>query len=244
MISYRTIRPAALILFAALIVLPGCNGGITDDTAGETITFSYNFSAGSEGWVEGYADYEVGWRMEAYYELIFQYGPLPSYLRGGRPSLYLSGNNHSGDLFMYLKRNIGGLRADTDYEVSFTVEIASDSPEGAADGPGSMVYLKAGVTLAEPAQIISGEYYRMNIDTGDLSTGGADTAVLGTIGVTGATSAAPFVLKTLESSVPFTVTTGSSGSVWLIVGTDSGYEGIAGVYYSSIKAEFTEKAGM
>ena len=42
-------------------------------------------------------------------------------------------------------------------------------------------------------------------------------------------------IKTLDNAgLPLVVVTDSEGGVWLIVGTDSGFEGLSGLYYARI----------
>ena len=74
----------------------------------------------------------------------------------------------------------------------------------------------------------------MNIDKGNQARGGKSMAVLGNV-------AHPEVqhkeyrIKTLDNEdMPLMVDTDSAGRVWLIVGTDSGFEGLSALYYSRI----------
>ena len=49
-----------------------------------------------------------------------------------------------------------------------------------------------------------------------------------------------YKLKTLDNQGrPFEVTTNSQGQVWLIVGTDSGFEGLSGFYYAEVNYTLT-----
>ena len=226
-----------------------CNSTVNDDTPGPgTKKYEFTFSTGTEGWTEGFADYPVG--EENFYELAFSYAPLPQYLGGNKYGLYISGNNHSDDLFMYIKRRLDNLKPNTAYNVIFQVEIASNAAEdayGIGGSPGSGVYLHAGATITEPESIIirdpdlKDNYYRMNIDKGNQSIGGKDTTVIGNIGISGQNPDTPYKLKILENSTPFTVTTDTSGILWILIGTDSGFEGITSMYYSSIKITLSEK---
>ena len=77
----------------------------------------------------------------------------------------------------------------------------------------------------------------MNLDAGNQSSGGRDAIVLGHIGVP---TGGAYLAKDLNSgATAFTVTTDATGSAWLLVGTDSGYEGRTILYYSRIEAVFT-----
>ena len=79
-----------------------------------------------------FADYPVG--EESFYELSWGWDNLPAEVTvdGKEASktlskgLFLSGNNHSDDLFMFVKRKITGLDPNTAYSVQFSVLIESN----------------------------------------------------------------------------------------------------------------------
>src|ERR1700722_503038 len=77
-------------------------------------TLELNFSNGSNGFVGDFADYPVG--TEDFYELSWGWENLLSQTEL-KKGLYLSGNNHSDDLWMYVKRRIDGLQPNTAYEL-------------------------------------------------------------------------------------------------------------------------------
>ena len=240
-IQHRFIPAVSTIL---LTLLAMCNGTVDDGAPGKkSVTYEFTFSTNAEEWTHGFADYPPGKRMESYYELTFMYAQVPAFPAERKFGLYISGNNHNNDLFMFIERKFYNLKPDTAYDVTFSVTIASNASESAVGvngSPGSSVYLKAGATVVEPAAVDEGDLYRMNIDKGNQAAGGADAIVLGTIGVPGDASDTSYRLKTLQNSAPFTVTTDSSGSLWAVIGTDSGYEGTTSLYYSVIKITFTE----
>ncbi|MBN1291855.1 MAG: PEP-CTERM sorting domain-containing protein [Candidatus Latescibacteria bacterium] len=234
------------ILIAILFLFHSCNSTVEDDS-GDGTTYSYDFYSGTEGWINGFADYPVG--EENFYELSFAHSKLPQYL-GNKYGLYISGNNHSDDLFMYIKRQFTNLKANTSYAVRFNVEIASDALEsiaGIGGSPGASVYLHAGATVEEPESIIIHEsdlqdnYYRMNIDKGNQSYGGADSIVLGNIGISDQNPDQPYKLKALGNNMAITVSTDNTGILWIFIGTDSGFEGVTSIYFSSIKITLTEQ---
>lgn len=205
-------------------------------------TFHFDFTQNQDGWTGDFADYPVG--EEGFYELEFQWGPLPSPLSAAENALKIAGNNHSDDLFMFIKRKINGLAPNTAYEVVFDIELASQAPTnaiGVGGAPGEAVILKAGVTLLEPVKINSGGFYLMNIDKSNQSQPGADMDTLGHIGVSDTTSVFTLISRN-NFSHPFSVTTDNTGEVWVIIGTDSGYEGLSVLYYNTIAVTFTNPA--
>ncbi|WP_159519421.1 hypothetical protein [Sunxiuqinia indica] len=219
-----------------LIALTSCSDD-EDDGIGQ-VELSYSFNAGAEGWVGGFADYPVG--EEEAYELTFDEAMLPAPLDETEGAIKLSGTNMSDDLFMYMKTGVSDLEPNTTYYVSFTVEFASNVPDdqvGVGGSPGESVYIKAGATTTEPLpEEDNMGYYRMNIDKGNQSQGGMDMLVLGDF--SNDTDQEVYTLKTVSNSEPFTVTSDADGNVWLIVGTDSGFEATTTIYYNELRVVF------
>jgi hypothetical protein len=73
----------------------------------------------------------------------------------------------------------------------------------------------------------------MNIDKGNQSTGGADMQVIGDFA--NGTSENIYVLKKLATSTPLMVEADAEGGIWIIVGTDSGFEATTTIYYDTIR---------
>ena len=219
------------ILITALVSCDKKNGG-------PTIDFSWDFNQDAEGWTGDFADYPVG-EAESY-ELTFEYAMLPSPLDQTEGSLKLSGTNMSDDLFMFTKRKIDGLEPNTNYIVKFTVEFASDIPDdrvGVGGSPGESVWIKAGATTEEPLPVEDDMgYYRMNIDKGGQSQGGSDMFVLGDF--SNDTDLQVYSLKTVTNDQSFRVTSNNLGEVWMIFGTDSGFEATTTIFYNEIAAVF------
>ncbi len=204
---------------------------------------TFDFSESSQGWVAGFADYPAG--SEALYELASAYKQLPPPLnvRGG---LVISGNNHSDDLFMYIKRQVRGFEPTTSYRVTFTVEFATDVPSGCGGvggSPGESVWVKAGASTNEPTSSVDQQgYRRMTIDKGNQSTSGKNAIAIGNVANSTLCeqNIRRYEVKQLRSSQPVIVTTDQTGAAWLLVGTDSGFEAVTTLYYTRIVAEFTK----
>ena len=108
---------------------------------------------------------------------------FPDGLEGS--GIYVQGHNRSDDLFMFLKKRVDGLRPDTAYEISVSIDLATNVSAGLigiGGSPGESVFVKAGASTAEPVPLEDGKgYLRMNIDKGNQSRGGEAMAVLGNI---------------------------------------------------------------
>lgn len=201
----------------------------------DAVEFGFSFDAGADGWVVGFADLPEDYD-QSIYELDGGHRALPDGLGGA--GIYVQGHNRSDDLFMYLKCRVEGLTPAVTYTVSATVELATNAPLesiGIGGSPGQSVYVKAGASTTEPDAAPDGTgHLRMNIDKGNQSRGGAQMAVLGVVGHPNIVGE-EFRRKTLESmDGPVEVEADEAGRAWLIVGTDSGFEGLTRLYYDRI----------
>jgi hypothetical protein len=236
-ITLKTKNMKTLFLTLILIIaLFSCRDGKVDSP--ERIVHEWDFAADAQGWAGNFADYPMG--SEEFYELEFGYENLPAPLDSAKGALKLSGSNRSDDLFMYAYRRITGLAPGTVYNITFHVEFASnvaDNMVGIGGSPGESVYIKAGATDIEPGREIDDmDYYRMDIDKGNQSQGGNDMIVIGDF--SNDTDQEVYTLKTVTNDEQaFSVMPNDAGELWIIVGTDSGFEGSTTIYYSFISVE-------
>ena len=191
----------------------------------------------SGGWLPGFADYSPA---TASTNRIAELRDLPEAVRGGgRRAYYLQGRNTSDDLFMFLKKPITNLQPMQAYDVSFYVELASNAPSncvGIGGPPGEGVTLKAGASAAEPVALLQDNDIRLNIDKGNQSNAGSDALLMGNIanGIPCGDATGEYVLLRRSAAMSRAVKADLSGSLWVYVGTDSGFEGTTGVYYAFI----------
>ncbi len=183
-----------------------------------------------------FADYPVG--ADAFYELSAGWSTLPSPLVG--KGYKLSGNNHSDDLFMFAKRKLTGFDANARYEVKYSLKFASNAGKGCAGvggAPGEGVTLKIGLSRAEPKPQQNGDSWLMNIDKGNQAVGGADAIVIGNLATVASNCESDpiWMYKTVENQTSrFVVSTDASGELWLMVGSDSGYEATSTFYITDL----------
>jgi len=227
------------VLTVVIFTVTGCGKG---DNTMDPREFTFNFTNDTEGWTGDFADYPNDPGVEDSYELEFSHSALPGPLNSSDGALRQSGNNHSDDLFMFVKKKLTGLEANTDYKIDIEVEIATNVASGSfgvGGSPGEGVYIKAGASTKEPMKVLdnSDNHFRMNIDKGNQSQGGADMKLIGDFA--NGTDLNVYKLKILKTSGPVNVMSDSNGEVWIIVGTDSGFEAITTIYYNriSVKAE-------
>lgn len=218
----------------------------SNETA-QSLTLTFDFRQGLWGWEAGFADYAVDQsdlRLEAGLR------KLPPELEVAGSGFYIQGNNRSDDLFMFLKRRLSvqdGIQADQSYQVNFKLTFASNAPSdcfGIGGAPGESVILKAGAAPVEPNPVLDADdHFRMNVDKGNQTQGGVSASVVGNIanGIPCSTvvdsSDAPYVsLQRTHRHDPLVIAN-SSGELWLLIGTDSGFEGLTALYYQEVAVE-------
>lgn len=230
----RTVMKKVLFYLVVIISISGC---ALDENSGFLISSdASDFSTGLLEWTGDFADYPAGPDDSAFYELQFIHTNRPSNLGSTQKAILLSGNNRNDDLFMFIKKKVTGLRPDTEYILVFEVELASNAEKnsvGIGGSPGEGVSLKAGASSIEPQKIINGNFYRMNIDKGNQGYGGKDMIVIGNIAVD--SQEYSLITRTnADQYTQFVARSNNKGELWLIVGTDSGFEGITTLYYSKV----------
>lgn len=207
----------------------------------EVKSFQFVFTESEvQRWQGDFADYPVG--EEENFELEYGYATVPEEAGEEKPAFMISGRNFSDDLFMFLYRKIDGLEPNTTYQLTFNIELASDAPEssvGIGGSPGSSVFLKAGALATEPELVQENvgdvPYWRTKFDKGNQGNSGEDMILLGHVGHDLEEFRYTFIERTNET--PFSVTTNEEGELWLIVGTDSGFEGKTTLYYTWLEVQ-------
>ena len=232
-------RPHLMTMTLLISALVGGSSGHATETA-DAPTFAFDFNHGPRGFVAGFADYPPG--DAAIYELTSDHRTLPPPLES-QSGLYLTGVNRSADLFMFLKGPVSGLPPGALYTVNVSVEFATNTPSGcvgAGGSPGESVWIKAGVTAVEPLPVLDGSYLRMNIDIGRQSGSGAQAVVLGNIANSrSCEQPLQWEIKSLQGSMPSPISIPADGRVWLLFGTDSGFESRTEIYFTRATVTFT-----
>jgi hypothetical protein len=245
--------PAVIAVALAAVVAGSCDGdgdstnGPTTTTApGGAVTLVYDFENGSDGWASDMSDFSEATRPD---DFLSETGSAPPGMDAGDGFFHLAATNTSDDVFMYLRRQVGpddGLEPSTQYEIDYTVEFASDAPTGCAGiggPPGESVWMKVGASSEEPVPVDRGGDVRLSVDKGNQSEGGPAAVIAGDIanGIPCEealdSEEAPYAMVERSGSVD--AATDAEGSLWLFVGTDSGFEGRTSIYYDRIEAVLT-----
>jgi len=93
--------------------------------------------------------------------------------------------------------------------------------------------MKAGAAPSEPVAVVKDNYYRMNLDKGNQSTGGLNALVLGNIANSSSDcTKAVYEIKIFDDpTLTLKTLTSKDGNLWFVVGTDSGFEATTSLYY-------------
>lgn len=214
------------------------------------VTVSFDFRNGALGWQAGFADYPPT-TDNGSYQLRAEVRTLPPELGVNGTGFFIQGNNHSDDLFMFLKRRLNsadGIVAGQTYQLTFTVVFASNEQSGCfgiGGSPGDSVSLKAGASPAEPIPLLDASplisWLRMNVGKGDPFQGDIAASTTGSIANGIQCGSAPHSYVSIQRTHQHTslVNANSKGELWLLVGTDSGWEGLTALYYQRIDATLT-----
>ena len=203
--------------------------------ASDATRLEFDFAQSDHGFVAGFADYLQN--PDTDYQLTSSWQASPSNL-GGASALFISGFNHSDDLFMYWKKKLTGLPPNTSVVLTMEIQLASQYAEGlvgSGGAPGEGVTVKAGAVPFEPQAVVDpGGEWRMNLDKGNQAEGGANMSVIGDVAKPDDGTENYAMLLRHQHGQPITVTTASDGSLWLIFGTDSGFESQTALYYTRL----------
>ena len=223
--------------FALMFGLAGCDD--SDPVSGRVITS--DFEMNTDDWTGGLSEYSTETDTSS---IEFRFGRtiLPTPLDTKTYGYMLQSHNRSDDMFMFLKKKITGLKANSEYSVTFEIDLATNySPGGFGTGgsPGGSVYLKAGASAVEPTTKLVSGFYTFNLDKGIQSEGGKDLINIGNA-TNGLETDTYAIVKRDNLTKPVTVKADANGAIWVCVGTDSGFEGLTKLYYDKIKVSLTE----
>ncbi|MCF0057290.1 hypothetical protein [Dyadobacter sp. CY356] len=227
--------------FALMLGLAGCNDSDNGSNLVLEKVVTSDFELNTDDWTAALSEYSTETDTSS---VEFRSGrtTLPTPLDTKTYGYMLQSHNRSDDMFMYLKKKITGLRANSAYNVTFEIDLATDNSSGGfgtGGSPGSSVYLKAGASAVEPVTNLVSGFYTFNLDKGIQSESGKDLINIGNA-ANGLETDTYAIVKRDNLTKPVTVTADANGAIWVCVGTDSGFEGLTRLYYDKIKVSVTE----
>lgn len=225
-------RKTLITIFCILFVVISCKKQHDTKPIAE---YKFTFNNGNENWQSLFSDYPVG--SEAFYELEFSNAFLPAPLEGNIKSLKVRGKNHSDDLFSAIFRKFENLQPNKLYSVTFNIDVASNALIGGVGvgGDPNLSLGVGGINYLPNNTIDNLNHYRPNFISKIQS--GISNEVFRMVGKIGADETNPPPYKIINRNNltdPFKITTNSNGEFWLMIATDSGFEGLTTLYYKSI----------
>ena len=207
-----------------------------ETTAG--LTFDFNQNDG--GFTPIFSDYPNEQGVEEFYELRSGHEEVPIAEAG--KGLFLSGNNHSDDLFMGYYKDLSGLVPETEYQFTVRFQLATNVENdmiGIGGAPGESVFVKCGVASKEPENSLDSlNHFCLNIDKGSQSTGGSDMIVVGNLAKEEINRPGEYEFNEIETKV--IARTDEAGTAYLVIGTDSGFEGVTSYYLDDISVSWAD----
>jgi hypothetical protein len=248
LITHPFVKKSLLIL-PLLGLLSAC-GSDNDDikTDPNTKMLHIDFNEGITGWKAGFADYPAG--EEEFYELGYGHANLPAALTTTRKGFKVTGNNHSDDLFMFITKQVDGLEPNARYDLRFKVTFGTNAQNncvGIGGSPGNSVWIKVGATKNEPKAVNDGTgFLLLNWDKGNQAAGGSDAIIAGDFANSQECSATDVVTTYLKKTLitekgAYSTVTDDKGSLWVLMGTDSGFEGTTTIYFMELEVAATKK---
>lgn len=210
-----------------------------DSDRKEPTEIRFSFDDDAEGWEWGFADLPTD--DEGIYELEAEWRELPPELgKGG--GLFSSGQNSSDDLIMYWYTSIEDLAPSTLYLIETVATLGTNVPSGLVGiggSPSESVWIKAAASSTEPTTEEDDlGFLRLTIDVGAASQDGEDGRVIGTIDnpdVDGEVDRPPYAALLVDGSgLEVIATSDPDGRLWVLVGIDSGFEGLTSVYIDQL----------
>ena len=209
-----------------------------ETTAG--LTFDFNQNDG--GFTPIFSDYPNEQGVEEFYELRSGHEEVPIAEAG--KGLFLSGNNHSDDLFMGYYKDLIGLVPETEYQFTVRFQLATNVGNdmiGIGGAPGESVFVKCGVASKEPENSLDSlNHFCLNIGKGSQSTSGSDMIVVGNLAKEEINRPGEYEFNEIETKV--IARTDEVGTAYLVIGTDSGFEGVTSYYLDDISVSWADTA--
>ena len=209
-----------------------------ETTAG--LTFDFNQNDG--GFTPIFSDYPNEQGVEEFYELRSGHEEVP--IADAGKGLFLSGNNHSDDLFMGYYKDLIGLVPETEYQFTVRFQLATNVGNdmiGIGGAPGESVFVKCGVASKEPENSLDSlNHFCLNIGKGSQSTSGSDMIVVGNLAKEEINRPGEYEFNEIETKV--IARTDEAGTAYLVIGTDSGFEGVTSYYLDDISVSWADTA--
>ncbi|MFW5865104.1 MAG: hypothetical protein ACOCUE_03475 [Candidatus Izemoplasmataceae bacterium] len=209
-----------------------------------TIELMYDFSEDYDGFNALFSHYYLVNNYNFYdeYNPIFYRTILPDSDEHG---LFLSSLNTSDDVLMILHKKLdttNGLHPNTTYQIQVNFDIYTNvaaNQVGVGGAPGEGLFVKAGATNRLPSNHLTNANQFVDVNFFQNNQGGdaVDFKTIGNIAKEHSTDDS-WELKSFTHTLM--ATTNEFGELWIVFGTDSGFEGTTSIYYTNVMIRLNE----
>jgi hypothetical protein len=209
-----------------------------DTPTGPEITLTFDFDGSMNGFFFGQTDFTESTRGE----ITAVVEALPAPLTGS--GLRVTARNNSDDQWAYIARALtsaDGIVPSQRYTARIHARIASQAASGCFGVGGSFeaVAIKGGVVVTMPTGVLDGQgYTSFSADKGSQSEIGPEATSLGNIANGRACEEASAWVR-LDRMGSMNISSNAAGTLYLYVGTDSGFEAEHTLVYDSIVLTLT-----
>ena len=228
------------MVYLTTALLAGCANSRNNNNDSPEVTlpatYSFDFEKSDEDFEAIFSDYHDDGNNYETYEMKSDYTDIPIKDISSK-GLYIASMNRSDDMFMGYMKEITGLPKEQSFTFDISFKLATDVEAGGfgiGGSPGAAVYIKSGIASEKPEiQMDDNGVFRFtNLDTGSQASGGKDLQEIGNMDKPEENWVEGFMFKDFSTSVE--VTTNSNGSVYLVIGSDSGFEGLTEYYIDDV----------
>ena len=208
----------------------------------------FTFAQDVEGWQSSYANYAPS--IKDSFKFSFEYGKFVISTGDTLRAMVQSAFNYNSKLFMYVKRQIGGLTPNKTYSILFSLQLYSQLKEpydGDLDTYSYGSYLKVGTFKNEPvndtiadSSVPGGYTIVPGFDPCIGASDGADMIYIGKIEQTGVNQN-PVLLVTPNTISEVLETADNNGKIWVVIGVNTNVPIYQSIYFSGVGLQFEEK---
>ena len=141
-------------------------------------------------------------------------------------------------------KDLSGLVPETEYQFTVRFQLATNVENDMiciGGAPGESVFVKCGVASKEPENSLDSlNHFCLNIDKGSQSTSGSDMIVVGNLAKEEINRPGEYEFNEIETKV--IARTDEAGTAYLVIGTDSGFEGVTSYYLDDISVSWADTA--
>ena len=233
-------------LLFPVILLFSCIADEDFDSPFDKIS-DFNFENGLNGWKGGFANYSM--LLADSFDLNVEHTQLPDPYQNEGKAIRLSARNFNGELFMFLKNQVDGLKPNQAYRISYEFVFLPElintyDQQNVENFP---VVFKVGAFVGEPVSVppvdesIADETVDLNFQPGNYNQEDGDLKVLGEFRFKDLNQEGIGQLSGFNSlNKVVNATSDGNGKLWLVIGMETNLEVEYSAYFNRIIVYYEE----